>query len=236
MPPFMNRASEYLFKAYEHPYLIACKELGFDFEKSYKEGKMPFFKGDILIQPWAPVISSELRVLVVDPKYNNTSNTNNKSTSNTNNKSKESGESKEKEKKKPSDKSSSTNSSNTKDTYRDADLDRVIEFYDILDIRQRMLFYNIFRCFIPTKGFDKSYTKYGYDACNDCALEIAILNDLCVKRDQDFKDLCKFIDDITGYKITGNNKCPRHGHLFKYDGISFDFDVEYVNYKVNIAK
>jgi len=181
MPPYMRRRDEVIPKIEKHEYLLKCKELGYDFIDSYNNGTMPYFEGEIFIQPWAPTTSSELRVLVDQP-----------------------------------------------------DLVKAIKFYNILECRKKMIFYNIFRCFIPTKGFNMKYKKLGYDACNDCALEIKLLEHLCKSRGWDFKKLHDFMNEVTGYKITGNVKCPRHGHLIEYEGIHFKFDIEYIDYEVNV--
>jgi len=182
MPSFQEL--DYTHTIEKHPYLIECKKLGWDFMSLFKEGKMPYFKGDIFIQPWAPSTSSELRVLVKQKDIKN--------------------------------------------------IKDIIHIYSISEFRQKMVFYNIFRCFIPTNSFDIKYKKYGYDKCNDYVLEINILQDLCKKLGWEFKTLHNLINDVTGYKISGDTKCPIHGYLFEYKGIHFKFDINYVDYIINI--
>ena len=139
--------------------------------EEYYKGNFVFFDGELLIQPWAPRESSEMRLIPNDQK----------------------------------------------------------KIYNILDMRMKFIYQMIFRSFVPTNiKLNKDLLNMGYDKCNDCAIEIDILKNQGI----DFEDAKNILDEETGYDL--KSKCPKHGNLLEYRGIKFKFDVEYIEYEVNI--
>jgi len=155
----------------DHPHIIECKKKGYNLIEEYYKGNFVFFDGELLIQPWAPRESSEMRLIPNDQK----------------------------------------------------------KIYNILDMRMKFIYQMIFRSFVPTNiKLNKDLLNMGYDKCNDCAIEIDILKNQGI----DFEDAKNILDEETGYDL--KSKCPKHGNLLEYRGIKFKFDVEYVEYQVNI--
>jgi hypothetical protein len=103
--------------------------------------------------------------------------------------------------------------------------------YDILEFRGKMTYVSIYRnsVYIPKYYEQVKHLNLGYDGCNDCAIEIKLLSSL-----GNIKYLSEKISSVIGYNLINNYKCKNHGKLTKYKGVHFNYDVDYVEYKVDI--
>jgi hypothetical protein len=106
-----------------------------------------------------------------------------------------------------------------------------MKIYNSVDHRGKMIYYNIVRAFMPRDPLIKleELVSYGYDLCNDCALEIRLLIRVSKRLGLPLKEMAEFIDLITRYKLSDK----KHGSLLEYKGIHFIYDVDYIEYRVD---
>lgn len=103
-------------------------------------------------------------------------------------------------------------------------LDNNLIFYNVREYEDKFYFYNKIMRFLPSYKNDNADYNFGFDHCNDCAIENHIWT--TYKKKYNLKDFniiywIKFVGSVTGYKL---NDTFFRGHGLAFNDIELDMN------------